>query len=90
MQTQKNAQPNSISNCVDEHLAQLEAQLKETLADLGKDKITQTSINDAEFSEQELASLINQKKLQALLDESDGFINQINNQINKETDQHQF
>lgn len=69
-----NSIANTVADCVESHLEQL-AQNK-------KDKTAQ--IENDEFSDTELASLVNPKRLQALLDDSDAFLTNMQNMMDDE------
>ena len=64
----------SSSEAVNEHLLGLENVTAEAK--------TTTLIENQSFTEAELASLVNPKRLQALLDQSDSFLSGLANELN--------
>ncbi|WP_434353362.1 hypothetical protein VH441_09245 [Psychrobacter sp. HD31] len=66
---------NPIANTVDNHLAQLEQAITNDTA--------LATIEDAQFNEAELANIINPKRLEALLNQSDAFLSSTKHDIDE-------
>jgi len=64
----------SSSEAVDQHLLGLE--------DVTAEAKTMTLIENQSFTDAELASLVNTKRLQELLDQSDSFLSGLANELN--------